>query len=149
MNSRQLVASIALAIAATAVHAEVAVTDAWVRGTVPGQRATGVFMQLASPADTALVAVSSPVAKAAEIHTMSMEGGVMRMRAIASLPLPAGKKVELKPGGYHLMLLDVAQPLKEGEVVAVTLTFTDAAGRRTTQDIKAPVRALTAPPIKH
>jgi copper(I)-binding protein len=107
-------------------------------------------MQLASPSDSALVAVSSPVAKAAEIHTMTMDGGVMRMRAIDSLPLPAGKTVELKPGGYHLMLLDLVQPLKAGETVPVVLTFTDPAGRKTIQEVKMTVRAMTAgPAMKH
>ena len=75
---------------------------------------------------------------------MALDGGVMRMRAIDSLALPAGKTVELKPGGYHLMLLDLAQPLKEGDSVPVVLTFADAAGRKTSQEVKATVRALTA-----
>jgi copper(I)-binding protein len=150
MSLRSLIAVVAALLASAAAHAQVAVSDAWIRGTVPGQRATGAFMQLASPADSTLVGVSSPVAKAAEIHTRAMEGGVMRMRAIDSLPLPAGKTVELRPGGYHLMLLDIRQPLKEGETVPVVLTFADPAGRRTTQEVNATVRALTArPPMKH
>jgi copper(I)-binding protein len=145
MNLRPhaLIASVLFALASLSAHAQVAVSDAWVRGTVPGQRATGAFMQLASPADTALVAVSSPSAKSAEIHTMAMEGGVMKMRAIDSLTLPAGKTVELKPGGYHLMLMDLAQPLKEGDTVSMVLTFADGKGGKTTQEVKAPVRALT------
>ena len=150
MSLRTLIAVTAVALASAVAQAEVAVSDAWIRGTVPGQRATGAFMQLASPGDSALVGVSSPVAKAAEIHSMAMDGGVMRMRAIDSLPLPAGKTVELRPGGYHLMLLDIQQPLKEGETVPVVLTFADPAGRKTTQEVKATVRALTAgPAMKH
>jgi periplasmic copper chaperone A len=144
MSSPLMIAGLALALASPPTIAQVQVTDAWVRGTVPGQRATGAFMQLASPGDSALVAVSSPAAKAAEIHTMTLEGGVMRMRAIDSLALPAGKTVELKPGGYHVMLLDLAQPLKEGDSVPVVLTFADATGRKTSQEVKATVRALTA-----
>ena len=142
--SLRRIAGILLALASASAYAQVAVTEAWVRGTVPGQRATGAFMQLASRADAALVAVSSPSAKAAEIHTMALEGGVMKMRAIDSLALPAGKTVELKPGGYHLMLLDLAQPLKEGETVSMVLTFADGKGGKTTQEVKATVRALTA-----
>jgi len=144
MSSKLLVASVVLALAASAAHAEVVVSDAWVRGTVPGQSATGAFMQLASPADSSLVAVATPAAKVAEIHSMALENGVMRMRAMSSLPLPAGKTVELRPGGYHVMLLDLVAPLKEGDSIPVVLTFADTSGRKTTQEVKATVRALTA-----
>ena len=144
MPYRIFIGSLVLALAAAPAGADVVVKDAWVRGTVPGQRATGAFMKLESSADSALVAAATPAAKAAEIHTMAEEGGVMKMRAIPSLALPAGKTVELRPGGYHVMLLDLAQPLKEGDSVPVTLTFVDKSGRRTTQEVKATVRALTA-----
>jgi len=141
-------AVLALAFAAHAA-ADVVVKDAWIRGTVPGQQATGAFMLLQSGGDAALVAVATPAAKIAQIHEMAMEGGVMRMRAVDSLPLPAGKAVELSPGGYHLMLLDLTRPLKEGDSVPLSLTFADKAGHRTTQEIVAKVRALTAPAPKH
>jgi periplasmic copper chaperone A len=146
--SKRFVLSVLLAATAFAAappaFAQVAVSDAWVRGTVPGQMATGAFMQLKSPADATLVAAASPVAKVVEIHEMKMDGGVMKMAAIERLALPAGKPVELKPGGYHVMLMDLKQPLKEGETVPVTLTFEDKAGRKTTLEVKVPVRALTA-----
>jgi len=132
-------------LAAGAAHAQVTVVDAWVRGTVTGQKATGVFMQLQSATDTALVAAASPMAGVVEIHEMKMDAGVMKMSAIDALAVPAGKTVELKPGGYHVMLMDLKQPLKEGETVPLTLTFEDKAGRKQTLEIKAPVRALTAP----
>ena len=122
--------------------AQVAVTDAWVRGTVAGQMATGAFMRLTSPADMTLVGVASPAAKIVEIHEMKMDGGMMKMSAVGRLPLPAGKSVELKPGGYHVMLMDLAQPLKEGDVVPMTLTFEDKAGAKQTIAVKAPVRSL-------
>jgi hypothetical protein len=86
-------------------------------------------MQLKSAADTALVSASSPVAGVVEIHEMKMDGGVMKMSAVKSLAVPAGKGVELKPGGYHVMLMDLKQPLKEGETVPVTLNFEDKAGK--------------------
>lgn len=151
MNSRFSLLGLLLALAAAPALADVAVADAWVRGTVSGQKATGAFMQLTSPAETALVAAASPAAKIVEIHEMKMDGGMMRMRAVDRIPLPAGKPVTLAPGGYHVMLMDLAQPLKEGDSVTVTLTFADKDGRRTTQDVKANVRALTAPaePVKH
>jgi copper(I)-binding protein len=134
-----------LALAATTVAAQVTVADAWVRGTVTGQKATGAFMQLRSPTDTALVSAASPVAGVVEIHEMKMDAGVMRMGAIRTLAVPAGKPTELKPGGYHVMLMELKQPLKEGETVPVMLTFEDKAGKRQTVEVKAPVRALTAP----
>ncbi len=122
--------------------AEVAVSDPWVRGTVAGQMGTGAFMQLTSSADTTLVNVASPAAKVVELHEMKMEAGMMKMSAIARLPLPAGKVVELKPRGYHVMLMDLAKPLKEGDTVPLTLTFEDKTGKKQTVVVKAPVRAL-------
>jgi hypothetical protein len=130
-------------VLATAASAQVSVTDPWVRGTVAGQKATGAFMQLKSPADTALVDAASPVAKIVEIHEMKMEGGMMKMRAVDKLPLPAGKAVELKPGGYHVMLMDLVQPLKEGDTVPLKLSFEDKAGKKQTVEVKAQVKSLT------
>jgi periplasmic copper chaperone A len=147
MKSKLLVALVTCALASLAL-AQVTVKDPWVRGTVAGQSTTGAFMQLASAADTTLVAVASPVAKVVEIHSMAHEGGVMKMRAITALPVPAGKPVDLAPGGYHVMLMDLVQPLKEGEKVPLTLTFADKSGKKTTQDVTATVRAL-ATPHKH
>ena len=132
--------------------AQVAVANAWVRGTVAGQRATGAFMELKSPADTALVAVASPSAAIVEIHEMKMDGTMMTMRAVDKIMLPAGKAVALKAGGYHIMLMDLAKPLKEGDSVPLKLTFEDKTGKKVTQDVNAPVRALTASgatPAKH
>ena len=148
MMSIRTTATLVLAAASltlTAIaSAQVSVTDPWVRGTVAGQKATGAFMQLKSPADTALVDAASPVAKIVEIHEMKMEGGMMKMRAVDKLPLPAGKAVELKPGGYHVMLMDLVQPLKEGDTVPLKLTFEDKAGKKQTVEVKAQVKALTA-----
>jgi copper(I)-binding protein len=135
-------ATVVFASLAIPASAQVSVGDAWVRGTVAGQKATGAFMRLTSPADVTLTGAASPVAKIVEIHEMRLEGGVMKMNAVERLPLPAGKTVELKPGSYHVMLMDLARPLKEGDVVPVTLTFEDKAGKKQTQDVKATVRAL-------
>ena len=141
-----LALAVVLGLGAPAAHAQVAVIDAWVRGTVAGQQATGAYMQLKSATDTALVAAASPVAGVVEIHEMKMDGGVMKMSAIKRLAVPAGKATELKPGGYHVMLMELKQPLKEGETVPVTLTFEDMAGRKQTVEVKAPVKPLAAPP---
>jgi len=141
---RPVAAALALAAVPAVAFAQVAVADSWVRGTVAGQRATGAFMKLTPTADQKLVAASSPVAKIVEIHEMAMDGGVMKMRAIPKLDLPAGKATELKPGGYHVMLMALERPLAEGESVPITLTFEDAAGKRQSVEIKAPVKPLTA-----
>ena len=135
------VAAIASLLAAPA-HAQVAVSDAWVRGTVTGQQGTGAFMRLTSVADVTLVGVASPVAKVVEIHEMKHDGGMMKMSAVPRLPLPAGTAVELTPGGYHVMLMGLAQPLKAGDSVPITLTFEDKTGKKHTQDVTATVRAL-------
>ena len=119
--------------------AQVHIDKAWVRATVQGQKATGAFMQLTAPQNTQLVAVSSPAAGVSEIHEMTMEGGVMKMRAMPALDLPAKKTVELRPGGYHLMLMDLKTPLTQGSTVALTLTFKDAMGTQVQQQISLPV----------
>lgn len=149
MSSRLSLLGLLLALLAAPASAQVTVTDAWIRGTVPGQKGTGAFMLLTSAADMALVGVASPAAKVVEIHEMARDGNVMRMRAVDKLVLPAGKAVELKPGGYHVMLMDLVQPLREGDSIPVTLTFADKEGRKTTQEISAPVRALSAMGQKH
>lgn len=133
-----------LALISPQAMAQVTVSDPWIRGTVTGQKATGAFMQLQSETDTALVGVATPVAGVAEIHEMAMDGGMMRMRAVAKLPLPAGKPVALKSGGFHLMLMDLKSPLKEGDAVDLTLRFEDKDGRKSSQQIKVPVKSLTA-----
>lgn len=125
-------------------QAEVTVTEPWVRGTVSGQKASGAFMGLKSSSDVRLVGASSPAAKVVEIHEMSTSDGVMRMRAIEGLPLPAGKSVELKPGGYHVMLIDLVKPLVPGEQVPISLTFVAADGRKSTVEVKAMVRELAS-----
>lgn len=132
-----------------AALAQVEVSDAWVRATVAGQSATGAFMKLVAASDTALVAVASPAAKSVEIHESRMEGTLMRMRAVERVVLPAGKPVELKPGGYHVMLMSLERPLAVDGVVPLTLTFEDAGGKRTRVEVQAKVRPLTHAPAKH
>lgn len=122
----------------------VTVSEPWVRATVAQQQATGAFMLLSASQNARLVAASSPVAGLTEIHEMALVNDVMRMRAIAGLDLPAGRTVELKPGGYHVMLMQLRQTLNAGERVAITLVFEDANRQRFTQTIEAPVRPLGA-----
>ncbi|MFC6283380.1 MULTISPECIES: DUF1775 domain-containing protein [Polaromonas] len=123
----------------TAPGQPVQVTGAWVRATVAGQKSSGAFMKITSKAATRLVGVSSPVAGVAEVHEMKMDGDVMKMRALDGLDLPAGKTVELKAGGYHVMMMDLKQPLKAGSTVPVTLMFKDAKGVKSKLDVQLPV----------
>lgn len=134
-------------LATSVVHAqEVTIKEPWVRGTVRGQKATGAFMQLTATEAASLVSVESPVAGSVQIHEMKMENDVMKMRAIPKLDLPAGKAVELKPGGYHMMLMDLKQPLKKGEAVPIRLRFEGKDKTFKTIEIKAQVRELGAGP---
>ncbi|MES2584844.1 MAG: copper chaperone PCu(A)C [Pseudomonadota bacterium] len=135
-----------LSLLSTAVWAQsVDVKAAWARATVQGQKATGAFMTLTAKDATKLVGISSPVAGVAEVHEMKMDGDVMKMRALSDgLDLPAGKAVELKPGGYHVMLMDLKTPLKKDTTIPVTLLFKDAKGVPSKLEIKLPV--ATTPP---
>ncbi|WP_425495528.1 copper chaperone PCu(A)C [Pandoraea terrigena] len=124
---------------------QVAVSDAWARGTVPGQTATGIFMTLQASRATTLVGVSTPAAANAEVHEMKLEGTLMKMRALPNgLPLPANQPVQLRPGSYHIMLNDLKAPLKTGGTVPVTLRFESADHKVSEQQVQVPVRALTA-----
>lgn len=123
----------------------VSVTDSWVRATVAGQQATGAFMKLTASQALRLVQAGSPVAGLVEIHEMRMDKDVMRMSAIPGLDLPAGRSVELKPGGYHVMLMQLKQQIKDGETVPITLTFQAPDGRKETLEVKAQARMLSQP----
>jgi copper(I)-binding protein len=138
---RNLMMVVSLSLCASAM-AQTTATDPWVRGTVATQKATGMFVQLTSAQGGKLVAGSSPVAGRVEIHEMAVVDGVMRMREISALELPAGKAVELKPGGYHVMLMDLKQPMKAGDIVPVTLVIEGADKKRETLELKASVRPL-------
>ena len=119
--------------------ANVDVKDAWVRSTVSGQMGTGAFMKITAKTGTQLVGVSSPVASVAEVHEMKMDKDIMRMRAVPVLDLPAGKTIELKPGGYHVMLMDLKQPFLKDSKVPLTLMFKDAKGVQTRMELTLPV----------
>jgi copper(I)-binding protein len=123
-------------------HAEVKVDQAWVRGTVAAQKSTGAFMTLTSDKPVSLVGASSPAAKMVELHEMKMENNVMSMGAIDKLDIVPGKPIELKSGGYHIMMMELVKPLKAGESVPITLEFKGADGKISKQEVKAEVRAL-------
>ena len=138
-----------LLLAALPALAQVTVAEPWVRATVAAQKATGAFMTLTSTQGAKLVGVSSPAAGAVEVHEMKMVDDVMRMRQITALELPAGKPVALSPGGYHLMLLELKQPLKEGATVPLTLEIEDARKVRSKIVVDAPVKPLNAAAMHH
>ena len=139
LRTTALLATLAASATAFAQAAAVQVEGAWARASVPGQKATGAFMRLTAPQGARLVRAESPAAGLAEVHEMKMEGDIMKMRAVPALELPAGKTVELKPGGYHVMLLDLKAPLPKDSTVPLTLVFQDAKGAESRLDLTVPV----------
>lgn len=122
--------------------APIDVKDAWIRTAVKGQSGTGGFMKITAPSGGRIVGLSSPVAGLAEVHEMKMDGDVMRMRPLPDgLTLPARQTVELKPGGYHLMLTQLKQALPPGSTVPVLVDFIDTEGRKSTAQLQLPVLA--------
>ena len=115
----------ALSVMATADNGQdfVTIKDAWVRPTNPGQEVGAAYMTFLSAQDATLIRLESDVTKSVEIHNMSMENGVMKMRMMETLPLVAGKPYKLAPGGFHLMLFDLKKPLNIGDKVNFSLTF--------------------------
>ena len=132
-----------LGLAALSAQAQTTVQEPWVRSTVANQGATGFFARITSAQGGRLVTVSTPIAGIVEIHEMKLENNVMKMRALdAGLELPAGKTVELKPGGYHVMLMDLKKNVAAGETVPLTLVVEGADRKRETIEVQAQVRAL-------
>lgn len=101
-------------------------------------------MKITASEGARLVGIASRVAGVAEVHEMKTEGDVMKMRAVPALELPAGCAVELKPGGYHVMLMDLKQPLPVGSTVPVTLMFRDGKGVESRLELKLPVASSAA-----
>jgi periplasmic copper chaperone A len=143
MTASRLLTAAACVLITLPALAQTTVKDPWVRGTVAQQKATGAFMAITATGGGTLVSASSPVAGVVEIHEMTMDGTTMKMRALPKgLDLPAGKTVELKPGGYHVMLMDLKAPLKTGESVDISLVVEGKDGKKETIAVRAPVKAL-------
>jgi len=131
-------ACLLIAGAAVAQTGQVELKDAWARAT-PGKAENGAaYLTIVSPGADRLVSVSTPVAKKAELHTMTTEGGVMKMRPLAGVDVPAGQPVTLKPGGAHIMLMGLNQPLQAGQSFPLTLSFEKAGQREVTVAIEKP-----------
>lgn len=143
---KQLLISTLLAVTASAwaqAPASVDVKDAWVRATVAQQKSTGAYMQLTAETDARVVEVRSPIAGVVKVHEMALDKDVMRMRELSGgLALPAGKLVELKPGGHHVMMMDLKGQVKAGDVVPLTLVLEGKDGQRSTLEVKATARPL-------
>jgi periplasmic copper chaperone A len=145
MNSKTLHIALVAVLAGllslpAAAGGRVTVTDPWVRATAPGQAVAGAFMEITSPDSAALVAVTTPVASAVELHTMKIDGGVMKMRAVERIELPAGQPVKFAPGAFHLMLVDLKHPLTKGDRVPLTLTIENNVKVKTVIEVSAEVR---------
>jgi copper(I)-binding protein len=149
MMHKTITAALVCMFFSTAALAEVTVKDAWIRGTTPAQSVTGAFMEITSTEDAALLSAATPVAGTVEMHTMSMEAGVMKMRPVQKIDLPAGKPVVLAPGAYHIMLMGLKQPLNKGDVVPITLKIEGKNAQVQTLEVKAEVRDLAAPAMMH
>lgn len=152
-NFSPLLLALTLMVPLAACADGVNVGNAWVRLPAPGQTTASAYVELTSARDAALVGAGSAMAARLEMHSMTVEGGVMRMRALPRIELPAGQTVKLAPGGIHLMLVDLKQPLKAGIMVPLVLSV-QAAGPSsgtslTTLNVQAEVRAAAAAPHHH
>jgi len=144
MPFKRLLAAACLCVAASSVFAQIHVEDAWVRATVPQQRATAAFMKITSDQPVRLVGASSVVAPTVEVHEMKMEGGVMKMRPISGIDVVPGRITALTPSGYHVMLLDLKKQVKVGDSVPLTLLFEDKDKKRSSVEVMAQARPLSA-----
>ncbi|WP_151633561.1 copper chaperone PCu(A)C [Noviherbaspirillum aerium] len=138
-----LIAAALLVGTSASAMAQIAVTEAWVRATVAQQPATGAFMRITAQQDARLVDVQSPIAKTVELHEMKMENNVMKMRPVAGIALPAGQAVELKPGGYHIMLVGLTRSVGEGDAVPLTLVVETADKKRESVSVQLKARSLS------
>jgi len=125
---------------ACAAGADVVVSNAWVRATVPGQPVAAAYMDIRASKAMKLVGVASPVAERGEIHEMKDEDGMMKMRAVKAVDLPAGKTISLAPGGLHVMLFGLAEPLTDGRKVTLMLKLRRASGATFAHVIEVPVK---------
>ncbi len=144
--NKHFLAALALLATAAVAQAQVSVTAPWVRATVPVQKSTGAFMYLQSARDARLVAVSSPVADAVELHHSQMDGHNMTMRQVEGIELAAGRGVNLAAGGYHIMLIGLKRQLKDGEAIPMTLEVEhkdkQGKGKREIITVRVPVKPI-------
>ena len=134
---------VAASLACTLSHAQsVEVKDAWIRGTVPAQKATGAFMDITAKNNARLISVESKIAASTEIHNMTMNNGVMKMFPVDGVDVPAGKTVKLAPGGYHVMFIGLKEQMKPGDRVPLKLNFELADKKRESVELSVEVRDI-------
>jgi hypothetical protein len=134
-----MAASLALLLSAGGAMAQggdVQVSNAWARATPGGAQTAAAYATLQSAAGDRLTGVATPAAQKAELHNMTIDNGVMKMRAVDGIDLPAGQAVTLKPGGYHIMLTGLAKPLQEGQAFPLTLSFAKSPAREVTVTVQ-------------
>ena len=148
MKSRTLALALALALAACGQAGEVEVTEAWARDTVGRTASAAVFMTISSPRADRLVAASTPVAGKTDLMTMEAGGGAMAMIYVDAIDIPAGEPVNLDPGGLHVWLEDLKQPLRAGETIPLVLEFETAGERRVAVSVIEPGAAPPMPGMK-
>ena len=132
----------------SAVAANVTVSNAWARATMPGQPVSAAYMQIKSDTDAKLIGASSPVVPRVEVHEMKMDGDVMIMREVKAIDLPKGKTVALEPGGLHIMLMNLKQPIVAGEAIPLTLVV-ESGGKKHKVEVKAEARAQDGGAMQH
>jgi copper(I)-binding protein len=147
--STSLSALLLLASSSLLAESSISVSEPYVRAVPPGTPNSAAFMTLTNKgsSDNALVSATSPASKVVELHTHTMDNGMMKMRQVEKIDLPVGKSAVLEPGGLHVMLIGLTGDLKPGEQVDLTLKFADGSE----QQIKAPIKSLMGMkmPMKH
>lgn len=147
MNKAICKLALTFSVGLSSAHAQVSISDAWVAATVTVQKSSAAFMKLKSQQALTLIGASSPVAGLVEAHSMNMTNGIMQMRPVGNLDLPAGQTVELSRSGTHLMMMGLKQQLKPGQSIPITLSFEtvekNGQKKKIEQQLMVPVRNLT------
>lgn len=146
-----LAAILAAPLHATAAGATVQVADPYVRAVPTGQDQTAAYMILRNTGkqDVALVKAESPAARAVELHTVISEGGMMKMRPVPKMDVKADGETKLQPGGFHIMLIGIKEPIKEGASVSLTLNFDDGSQLSVTAPVRAAAGGMGMPQHNH
>ncbi|MFZ5523013.1 MAG: copper chaperone PCu(A)C [Pseudomonadota bacterium] len=134
----------ALLLSANVYAGDIQIEGAWLRATAPGQDAASVDLSITSKQPAILLGVSSTASRAVEMHSMTHREGMMKMREVEAIELPAGKRVSLGESGYHLMLVGLKVPLKAGDKIPLTLTIKLTNNRTVKVKAVAEVKPLTA-----
>ena len=147
-----LAAGLMVSLGALAGAADsVTVQDPYVRLAPPNAPATGAFMVIRNGGDkdVKVVSASNPASKVTELHTHLNEGGVMKMRPVPAIEVKAKGEAVLKPGGLHVMLIDLKAPMKAGDVVPITLGFDDGSSKQVDAKVVRPTAAAMPMDHKH